>query len=130
MVIGSSIPLDPEHAEAISELTGCTCELDEQRLWRPGLVQPIRASGAEQGVGSRNRIPLQDLRISLTSLGQTEYAVGDVHATGFHRRTAHETHAYLHPSVLKDAAEHGDSAMVEGCLVEKVRCLIHGFLLG
>jgi hypothetical protein len=27
MVIGSTIPLDPEHAEAIAELTGTTCEL-------------------------------------------------------------------------------------------------------
>lgn len=28
MVIGSSIPSEPEHAAAIAELTGCTCELD------------------------------------------------------------------------------------------------------
>jgi hypothetical protein len=27
MVIGSTIPLDPAHAEAIAELTGCGCEL-------------------------------------------------------------------------------------------------------
>jgi hypothetical protein len=27
LVIGSTIPLDPEHAEAIAKLTGTTCEL-------------------------------------------------------------------------------------------------------
>lgn len=27
VVIGSTVPLDPEHAEAIAELTGCACEL-------------------------------------------------------------------------------------------------------
>jgi hypothetical protein len=27
MVMGSTMPLDPEHAEAIAELTGCTCVL-------------------------------------------------------------------------------------------------------
>jgi hypothetical protein len=28
-VLGSTIPLDPEHAEAIAELTGCTCMLED-----------------------------------------------------------------------------------------------------
>jgi hypothetical protein len=28
-VLGSSIPLDPEHAEAIAELTGCTWMLED-----------------------------------------------------------------------------------------------------
>jgi hypothetical protein len=28
-VLGSTIPLDPEHAEAIAELTGCACMLED-----------------------------------------------------------------------------------------------------
>jgi hypothetical protein len=27
MVLGSTIPLDPEHALVIAELTGCSCDL-------------------------------------------------------------------------------------------------------
>jgi hypothetical protein len=29
LVLGSAVPLAPEHAEAIGELTGCTCMLED-----------------------------------------------------------------------------------------------------
>jgi len=47
MVIGSTIPLDQEHAEAIAELTGTTCELADYddagravRLWFAIMAEP------------------------------------------------------------------------------------------
>lgn len=47
MVIGSTIPLDPEHARAIADLTGATCELVDYddagraiRRWFATIAEP------------------------------------------------------------------------------------------
>jgi hypothetical protein len=46
-VLGSTIPLDPEHAEAIADLTGCRCELVDYddagravRRWFAQMAEP------------------------------------------------------------------------------------------